>query len=110
MITYSRSKIFAPALLAAGLLVSAQAAVAAVPREHGVEADNITVDLNKEADGGTLHAYGCKECPLVLTVGSETTFYLNSKAIDHNKVRDLSGKPGTVIYQKENKTVLKVMW
>ncbi|MBI3772291.1 MAG: hypothetical protein HY272_06295 [Gammaproteobacteria bacterium] len=110
MIIFARNKGLVPALLAAGLLVSLQTAGATAPREHGAEVDNITVDLNKETDGGTLRAYGCKECPLELTVNSETIFYMDSKVINLNKVRDLSGRPGTVIYQKENKTVLKVMW
>jgi hypothetical protein len=79
-------------------------------QEEAVEADRIEVLVSKGSQTGQVRVSGCTGCPMTLTVDGATEFYYKHKPADQNRVIFLSGKTGTVIFDKDQQRALRIYW
>lgn len=105
-------------LLIGGLLgVAARSSIAGEaawipPRpEASVEANQVTLSLNRgKGGGGTLSAVGCTGCPLYFELDSTTLFTLNGEPISLVEASVLSGTAGAVIFDRDTRHLRRVLW
>ena len=74
------------------------------------EAKSVSVTWTDTGHEGVVSVNDCVQCPLSLTVSEKTKFKHKGKKIKALDTYSLSGKPGTVIYDKEKNLALKVNW
>lgn len=96
--------------LSAFLSMQAFAAGRILYQEDAQEADRIEVLLAKNATSGSVSITGCEACPLRLNIDAGTRFFFKHKPASPRQVAFLSGKPGTVIYDRKTGRALRILW
>lgn len=86
------------------------AAVFGKSSSEAAEAKAVTVSWTDVGHAGVAQAEGCEQCPLAVNVSEKTKLIHNGKKIKPRETAALSGKAGTVIYDTETNTALKVVW
>ena len=79
-------------------------------QKSAVEATGITVHMARGAQTGTVRITGCEGCPMELNITSQTQFLYKHKQADPRRIRLLSGKPGTVIFDSETQQAIRINW
>lgn len=79
-------------------------------QEDVVEADKIEVFIPKGSQTGNARVTGCVGCPMTLSVDGATDFFFQNKPATRQRVTFLSGKTGTVIFDKAQQRVLRIFW
>lgn len=74
----------------------------------GEEAEKIELKMDKNKSSGSAIVKGCIRCPLKLNVDENTRFFENGEPIDLKRAQSLSGKSGTVIFEKDR--TIRIRW
>lgn len=78
--------------------------------EEAVEAASVNVTINTKLSG-TIYVNPCKKCPRVsFKIKPETQAEHNGKSVHLYKVKELNGKPATVVYDTKSKTAVRIIW
>lgn len=106
---FIQRKIASIALIGIAMLLLSSIALGKTETD-AAEAQSVTVTWNDIGHDGVVQVDGCAQCPLSLTVSEKTKFKSNGKKIKAKDTASLTGKAGTVIYDKEKNLALKVNW
>ena len=108
----NRTTYLIPILLSLLLMSPVQAEVSKiVGLSEAVEADKIHVILDKHnKKSGSVIVTGCESCPMDLKLLPTSKLYYQNKKISRKKAWKVSGKSGTVFYDKWSKFVKKIKW
>ena len=98
-------------VIAVCLVNPASAAIGKIiAQSEAAEAKKIEVTVNKSDRTGVARVRGCKQCPLRLDINANTEFYHNGKPVPFFKIKFLFGKPGTVVYDADSETAIRIRW
>ncbi len=103
-------------ILSAGLSLAcgtgaAEQPVPGVVPEASVEANQVTLSLDRGKGGrGTLSAVGCDGCPLYFDLDAEVLLLHAGQPIAALEAVALSGNAGTVIFTRDTRELLRVLW
>ena len=102
-------KMLSTLALSAALLLPFCATAEYIAVENAAEAGEVHVTW-QQAGNGMARVKDCDACPLTLQIDAKTTFLAHGREISCKPARDFSGKPGTVIYDKQGKHALRILW
>ena len=77
---------------------------------EAAEAASVTVSWTDPGHDGVVQVVGCVQCPLSLSVNEKTSIKNAKTKLKPRETGSFSGKPGTVIYDKEKNLALKIKW
>ncbi|MEN9728532.1 MAG: hypothetical protein RL434_2898 [Pseudomonadota bacterium] len=103
-------------LLAAGLSLTCGLGHAKQPApdvepEASVEANQVTLSLDRgKGVRGTLSAAGCTGCPLYFDLDAAVLLLHAGQPISALEAAALSGNAGTVIFTRDTRKLLRVLW
>ena len=97
-------------ILALGVCSQVSAAGKIIAQGNAIEAENITVFIPRGSHTGSVRVTGCAACPITLTVDGNTQFFHRGEPARARQVSFLSGKPGTVIFDKDEQRAIRIRW
>lgn len=105
------SPLFA-ALSGLALLGATQIAVAGkiISQAEGIEAEKIEYIAKGAKGSAEIRLTGCTDCPKTFPVDATTRFFAGKEVATPKRIGQLSGKPGTVIYDPQTQRVVRVRW
>jgi len=77
---------------------------------EALEADKISVILDKNKHSGEVIITDCESCPLELKLTGKSKLFYKNKKLSRKDLWKVGGKPGTVFYDKTSKRVKKIKW
>ena len=78
--------------------------------EDAIEALTLEFIGNNGSVLESVTAEGCGNCPKSFDLSSMTQFFLEGTQISSKQAIQLTGKPGTVIFNVDSKIVTKIIW
>lgn len=95
-------------IIMTGLVVSLPAAAIApiLSQTDAAEAEKISVSIH--GDQGHAIAKGCSNCPIKADIDANTQFFLRGDVVPRNKVGQLAGEAGTIVFTKGR--VIRILW
>lgn len=107
---YNKSFCTLLALTGLFLLLPLSAMGEIISMDDAAEADSISVRIDRGAQTGVATVTGCEACPLELSIDANTRFFRNNEPLEGRRIRSLSGRAGTVTYNREQQRAIKVLW
>lgn len=104
------TRVITTVIVACSLLIPLAARAELIAQEQSAEANQVRILFTKGTEQGMAQVKECESCPFNLDINDQTRFFHNGKEIERRKVESHSGKPATVIYSKDGKQALRILW